>query len=176
MTDNGLAALAAALYAGDDALRSMAEARGAAAAILGERGLFLPDGHGLCGIQDAMTITEQAATIATLRAALDRLACYADAASDCPYPMHDPEKCDHRYILREEATLARAALATAKEAGRPTLPPPDLDLIENSDGNGNRWPLSAKERADLRAALVAYVATCSAESDQQVSATKEATT
>jgi len=62
--------------------------------------------------------TRRAATIATLRAALDRLACYADAASDCPYPMHDdPEKCDHRYILREEVTLARAALATAKEAG-----------------------------------------------------------
>jgi len=42
-----------------------------AAAILGERGVFLPDGHGLCGIQDAMTITEQAATIAALRAALE---------------------------------------------------------------------------------------------------------
>ena len=115
MTDNGLAALAAALYAGDDALRSMAEARGAAAAILGERGLFLPDGHGLCGIQDAMTITEQAATIATLRAALVGL---VEAAED---------------ILRgDEHDALRAALATA------------------------------------------YAATCSAESDQQVSATKEA--
>jgi hypothetical protein len=67
--------------------------------------------------------TRRAATIANLRAALDGL---VEAAED---------------ILRgDEHDALRAALATAKEAGRPTLPPPDLDLIENSDGNGNRWP------------------------------------
>jgi hypothetical protein len=123
MTDNGLAALAAALYAGDDALRSMAEARGAAAAILGERGLFLPDGHGLCGIQDAMTITEQAATIATLRAALDATTEALWDACDCPYHGQDDA---HRKVLDNHQpycnvaqdpinSLLRAALATARE-------------------------------------------------------------
>ena len=85
-----------------------------------EGGAFLAATHRADRVMarlDAAGFTVIAATeIATLRAALDRLACYADAASDCPYPMHDPEKCDHRYILREEVTLARAALATAKEA------------------------------------------------------------
>ena len=114
MTDNGLAALAAALYAGDDALRSMAEARGAAAAILGERGLFLPDGHGLCGIQDAMTITEQAATIAKLRAALDGL---RDEVAALAFLIPG----DHIPYMEASLVLSaidRAALATAKEAGK----------------------------------------------------------
>ena len=98
MTDNGLAALAQCGFVcgiPKDAHQT-------------EEHPWEPLHHVAVGCPDA-------ATIAALRTALDRLACYADAASDCPYPMHDPEKCDHRYILREEATLARAALATAKE-------------------------------------------------------------
>jgi hypothetical protein len=157
MTDNGLAALAAAMTDLFPAVQRdwwPFTPEQAAAAILGERGVFLPDGHPL-GVEDAIAqgqariaalnarivdlnaevldrmdqwyrdslardelARQQNGKIATLRAALDRLACYADAASDCPYPMHDPEKCDHRYILREEVALARSAIATAKEAGK----------------------------------------------------------
>jgi len=86
MTDNGLAALAAALHEanidcdysrkfdqkvcdGGDGPHSIA-----AAAILGERGVFLPDGGELPAILNlSVRVHDQAATIATLRAALDRV-------------------------------------------------------------------------------------------------------
>ena len=87
MTDNGLAALAAALQEADDSWNQMESTDGRwrdfiAAAILGERGVFLPDGlphdcqtsirlnQGMAETNErlASEITEQAATIATLRA------------------------------------------------------------------------------------------------------------
>ena len=49
---------------------------------------------------------------AALEEALQRLANYAQAAGDCPYPTHDPDdECDHRNILLGEVKLARALLA-----------------------------------------------------------------
>ena len=94
MTDNGHAALAAALHAQmpwrydtyepEDEIGPI-NSRLDAAAILGERGVFLPDGlphdcqtsirlnQGMAETNErlASEITEQAATIATLRAALE---------------------------------------------------------------------------------------------------------
>jgi hypothetical protein len=79
MTDNGLAALAAALerVAMRPSGLSIASYEEHAAAILDPRGVFLPDGHPL-GVEDAIAqgqqmLAERDATIATLRAALGRV-------------------------------------------------------------------------------------------------------
>jgi len=126
MTDNGLAALAAALIHSDlmrryreYALRAnpgmMSEeslfvlARDWAAAILGERGVFLPDGRPgewMTLADGTETIREQAATIATLRAALEII---ANATRTEP---------GEGYAISVSArNIARHALATAKEVG-----------------------------------------------------------
>ena len=83
--------------------------------------------------------TRRAATIATLSAALEG----AVAELEKPTELHDYRGGFHRSPDCPGCMMLarlRAALATAKGTGGPTLPPPDLDLIENSDGNGNRWP------------------------------------
>jgi hypothetical protein len=132
MTDNGLAALAAALpddfgpfwdeepiSEPDDhgirAYRADLNRERFAAAILGERGVFLPDGapdYGLAAHDDAWaTMDAQAATIATLRAAMDGL---VEPLGEWLIEMME------RNLTPAEATLydaLRAALATAKEAG-----------------------------------------------------------
>ena len=136
MTDNGLAALAAALgeyKAGiigtfsipqsaaprwddrsiEDREAWITGATDDAAAILGPRGVFLPDG--VCnhiGLINALK--DNAATIATLRAALDGL---VEAAAETVAAWDEPENYRLRIWPRVEAAL-RAALATAKEAGR----------------------------------------------------------
>jgi len=102
------------------------------------RGVFLPDGlqgepTQFAGIVWHERYDKAAATIATLRAALDGL-----------------------------VEAAEAVVASAESY--------------SSEDRWGIYPLDLfAETAALRAALVAYVATCSAESDQQVSATKEAT-
>ena len=153
MTDNGLAALAAALSAAahDDGRHYWCKDRNDcglygyaeefAAAILGPRGVFLPDGldglipwtciycegtwsrdEPITVLQDHIRVCDKHplrvadATIATLRAALDGLVeagrSYIDAVDADLYREGTPEDWWER-----EATLAalRAALATAKE-------------------------------------------------------------
>jgi hypothetical protein len=115
MTDNGLAALAAALSAAahDDGRHYWCKDRNDcglygyaeefAAAILGERGVFLPD-----GLEEYRELIRQyQAEIATLRVALDGLVVAAAAvlASDAL----DPDE----FLALDRAL--RAALATAKE-------------------------------------------------------------
>jgi hypothetical protein len=108
MTDNGLAALAAALDAADAALTKNRNSHTArAAAILGERGVFLPDGlpryipAGITlpgksredyideaneSLRVLMDEREQdCLTIATLRAALDEALGYLDKISPSGY-------------------------------------------------------------------------------------------
>ena len=138
MTDNGLAALSLPVH---DLLDSLGycgvrgvhlpwnDVSAIAAAILGERGVFLPDGRP----GDSMTryleaeadvgrllavVDQQAEAIATLRAALAAAeALLAAAFSGDDYwttnsiPMEAP-----RGVVRKVRAL-RAALATAKEAG-----------------------------------------------------------
>jgi hypothetical protein len=130
--DRGLAALAKALdKVIDDGFyyRDLYGSRPAedAAAILGERGVFLPDG---LDPDDKMTmdlmehaIREDQATIATLRAALDGLvrACRAPHGTCrfCGVPlsaMHDDE-CPVEQAIRAVEPGYAAALAAAKEAG-----------------------------------------------------------
>jgi hypothetical protein len=121
MTDNGLAALAAAMelhFRPPDAppggSYTMETYRRDAAAILGERGVFLPDGLPdyniayAAGVEDGKG--EQAAEIATLRAALDAHHRGLTLAGD------GPDKC-----------AICAALAAAKEAtdGGATEPDPN---------------------------------------------------
>jgi len=130
MSDNGAAALASILHdtygcritcrggrLANDRHPSHAEAYlDTAAAILGERGVFLPDGLDAAFDFLARTNAEQAAEIATLRAALDGLVEVAEAyttALDADlYRPGTPEDWWNR-----EAALAalRSALATAKE-------------------------------------------------------------
>jgi len=106
MTDNGLAALAAALplWMTERGAPDLAET--IAATILGPRGVFLPDGLDAEFDFLARINAEQALTIATLRAALDGLVAAAEyvadgIASDKP----------------QTANILRAALAAAKESG-----------------------------------------------------------
>jgi len=131
MTDNGLAALAAALHDEAGCVHStvpwgeVVPCRDRAAAILGERGVFLPGGD--CGhsypacceyacYEDPGCACE-ACTIASLRAALDGL---AEALKEAAYVHHVTTHssiaafadCDQPFCQR-----VRAALATAKEAG-----------------------------------------------------------
>jgi hypothetical protein len=137
MNDNGLAALAArlpdALTYSDDYPYDL-DPVGTATNILAGGAVFLPDGHDdcpycageMCARFDGLncqhdmeerhgyftpTIAEQAATIATLRAALDGL-------------VKATERIDRQIGLgfgtdlsRESADDLRAALAKAKEAG-----------------------------------------------------------
>jgi hypothetical protein len=126
MTDNGLAALTAALWrpydppndrtgqcnvCGDDGIANF-EAKDAAAAILGERGVFLPNGlDPFLGEHMVQQYANQAATIATLRA--------ANAEADSIIEKHIIRLA--RYFwhngghIETFANEARAALATAKE-------------------------------------------------------------
>ena len=121
MTDNGLAALAAALhhYRGTCELWTISEAacpidhRVDAAAILGEHGVFLPEGlpEIVENMEDAYheALALRGATIATLRAALDGLV--ADFVDE------DPDLPDD-YPIEWEMTLGSlrsAALAKAKK-------------------------------------------------------------
>jgi len=129
MTDNGLAALAAALHAIHPGPRPWVGGLTDdefAAAILGERGVFLPDGMPVplgnlteeeivaafkSGYLVPRPPAEQAATIATLRAAMDGL---VEPLGEWLIEMME------RNLTPAEATLydaLRAALATTKEAG-----------------------------------------------------------
>jgi hypothetical protein len=127
MTDNGLAALAAALhraftekpYEYADGHVAPVLRDDAAAAILGERGVFLPEGD--CGHEEEYlgywrATNEALATIATLRAALDGLVAAAEevVASAESYSSEDRWGIYPLGLFAETAAL-RAALATAKE-------------------------------------------------------------
>jgi hypothetical protein len=116
MTDNGLAALAKAIHLlhhhvtivnGQPSPDFDGEF---AAAILGERGVFLPT-----GLEEYRELIRQyQAEIATLRAALDGLvAAVEEIPSDCDdnycFSCHDTLPCAHDDLS--------TALATAKEAG-----------------------------------------------------------
>jgi hypothetical protein len=116
MTDNGLAALAAALYHvtldeddegfdGEAGWQFHGSRDDLAAAILGPRGVFLPDGLRSVEIYNhwAALLDDQAATIATLRAALDGLV----AAAERHYQQGSNASAD----------ALRVALAAAEEAG-----------------------------------------------------------
>jgi len=147
MTDNGLAALAAALEANPESKFTAGTKFDAhdfpyefhydrvahAAAILDA----LDSAGWRLTARDKTSPNER--TIATLRAALEG----AVAELEKPTELHDYRGGFHRSPDCPGCMMLarlRAALATAKGTGGPTLPPPDLDLIENSDGNGNRWP------------------------------------
>jgi hypothetical protein len=170
MTDNGLAALAERLPCPDANRDEPDEGCGhglyeeCAAAIIGERGVFLPDGlpqppegtrlilaaSDLLGqfgtrTDDGRTIagswgepnengwytptftshapaiiTEQAATIATLRAALEDAGYLADSAkhlTDHLASEHPDWYCEDMDTTQHFAAKVRAALAAAKEAG-----------------------------------------------------------
>ena len=120
MTDNedrGLAALAAALHAIHPGPRPWVGGLTDdefAAAILGERGVFLPDGMPTPTAYQKRVVRvarERDATIATLRAALDGL---VEPLGEWLIEMME------RNLTPAEATLydaLRAALATTKEAG-----------------------------------------------------------
>jgi hypothetical protein len=124
---NGLAALAAALhtarvgcytdYRGDWACDGRAGTHGPnAAAILGERGVFLPDG--VCGHEEEYlgywrATNEALATIAALRAALDEVDARLDTLfSTAPSPQDDPESWAQGVYFAREA--CERALATSK--------------------------------------------------------------
>jgi len=118
MTDNGLAALAAALHAIHPGPRPWVGGltdEEFAVAILGERGVFLPDGLDAEFDFLARINAEQAATIATLRAALDGLgeAAYMDRppTGSRPVPWTTVKKREWEAWARR----IRAALVTAKE-------------------------------------------------------------
>jgi hypothetical protein len=118
MTDNGLAALAAALdqvIDGGFYYRDLYKTRPAedAAAIIGERGVFLPDGlqgepTQFAGIVWHERYDAAAATIATLRAALEGLVEAADLVVS-EYGEHGGPPIGHA------VAALRAALAAAKE-------------------------------------------------------------
>ena len=117
MTDNGLAALAAALHATWDPAFAPVMSETWAAAILGERGAFLPDGtklrrNAIMVEQDAL-IASQAATIVTLRAALDD----RDATQMAVPALAYGAPVQAAAGLGDPEPAFRAALATAKEAG-----------------------------------------------------------
>ena len=114
MSDNGLVALAAALHAIHPGPRPWVGGLTDdefAAAILGERGVFLSDGQvGLDNLGYQQGLRHGAAEIATLRAALDGL---REPLGEWLIEMME------RNLTPAEATLydaLRAALATAKEA------------------------------------------------------------
>ena len=151
MTDNGAAALAAALHpmsCGVWHVNGIERCKTDAAAILGERGVFLPDGD--CGhdpthrerchnydpdavIAHALAVNdEQAATIATLNAAHEKTAealviavQQALAAEDhiatlraaLELVVAEPFWSNWGHHANPALDAARAALATAKEAG-----------------------------------------------------------
>ena len=143
MTDNGLAALAAALplWMTERGAPDLAET--IAATILGPRGVFLPDGLDAEFDFLARINAEQALTIATLRAALDGLVEAADFRASVEFEKgwHGPDlllgiafwmdKQDDRREaewdtpaarsvqtdVRRWAEALRAALATARESG-----------------------------------------------------------
>jgi hypothetical protein len=132
MTDRGLAALAAAIHATHHHV-TIANGQPSpdfdgefAAAILGERGVFLPEedcGH--VGFLKATVlhdeIRDREATIATLRAAQAHLGhgalVFGGHAESCPaiqYPAGQRPECECGWD--EVRDLARTALAAAKEA------------------------------------------------------------
>ena len=130
MTDNGLSALAAAIHRWNEEHHE-------------EGCVHFDKGYGPyaqcedAGLDVPRGLAES--TIATLRAAQEG----AVAELEKPTELHDYRGGFHRSPDCPGCMMLarlRAALATAKGTGGPTLPPPDLDLIENSDGNGNRWP------------------------------------
>jgi len=136
MTDNGLAALAAALerVAMRPSGLSIASYEEHAAAILDPRGVFLPDGHPL-GVEDAIAqgqqmLAERDATIATLRAApseaqvVDNCIAIIQQSLDTVRAEDDGESRSMKMsIAAREHVIAlltgyrERAIATAKEAG-----------------------------------------------------------
>ena len=108
MNDNGLAALAAALveHLGDAQAASYIYAR----AILGPRGVFLPDGVEGFMVSVMADREHHLATIATLRAALKEAAHVHHVTTHSSIAAF--ADCDQPFCQR-----VRAALATAKEAG-----------------------------------------------------------
>ena len=114
MTDNGLAALAAALplWMTERGAPDLAET--IAATILGPRGVFLPDGLDAEFDFLARINAEQALTIATLRAALDAGATLL-GYMDYGRMRVGGDEANRAYLAAWRA--ARAALAAAKESG-----------------------------------------------------------
>jgi hypothetical protein len=112
MTDNGLAALAAAL---DPHICGpvVHVCRDVAAAILGERGVFLPDPS-----KWLVQMGEYEATMTTLRAALDGLVEAMGGFLWLGNNLDNITLAPLRFHEMYEAAMddARAALATAKEA------------------------------------------------------------
>ena len=127
MTDNGLAALVEWLD-GDDGvwydrfglwLSGRRDTAWLAAKMIGERGVFLPDGT--CGHEEEYlgywrATNEALATIATLRAALDGLVVAAEVACEC-YEGFRSDGTLAPLLTGTQIAALRAALATAKEAG-----------------------------------------------------------
>ena len=121
MTDNGLAALAAALHDIHPGPRPWVgglTAEEFAAAILGPRGVFLPDGlpRPTASVMQAYEdgVESQAATIAALRAALDGLVVAAEVACEC-YEGFRSDGTLAPLLTGTQIAALRAALATAKE-------------------------------------------------------------
>ena len=127
MTDNGLAALVEWLD-GDDGvwydrfglwLSGRRDTAWLAAKMIGERGVFLPDGT--CGHEEEYlgywrATNEALATIAALRAALDGLVVAAEVACEC-YEGFRSDGTLAPLLTGTQIAALRAALATAKEAG-----------------------------------------------------------
>ena len=95
-------------------------------------------GKRLVRFAENMTEPEVRAEVATIEAeavnaALDKVAA---EVSGMPYPFDGDLILDAIEAVRP------------KPDARPVLPQPDIDLMENSDGHGNRWPLSDKDRAE----------------------------
>ena len=94
---------------------------GDAAAILGERGVFLPDGlpRPTASVMQAYEdgVESQAATIAALRAALDGLVVAAEVACEC-YEGFRSDGTLAPLLTGTQIAALRAALATTKEANK----------------------------------------------------------
>lgn len=99
-------------------------------------------GRRLVRFAENMTEPEVRAEVATIEAeavnaALDKVAAEVRDANSPGLPDIDLD------LVWDAIEAARP-----KPDARPVLPQPDIDLMENSDGHGNRWPLSDKDRAE----------------------------
>jgi hypothetical protein len=138
--DNGLAALAAALNDAQieaDEIRLGRDLALVAKRILGERGVFLPDGlpHDWATVMSAMSIVahnekvmaeiaEDQDTIATLRTALDGLVEAASEVTDhAEVHFHERPSTPMWWVDDRRFHALRAALAHAKEGHRWSLIP-----------------------------------------------------